>query len=99
MAVGNRQRSAVGKSSAAGFYTHLYEMIREALETGFQRRGLMLSRALVDFLEGTTLTDHVSMLDFFRHLGSLLAREAGEQKGVSCSWVFLPPYRNGLRES
>ena len=68
--------------SAAGFYTHVYEMIREALETGFQRRGLTLSTALVDLLEGTTLTDHVSMLDFFRYLGSRLAREAGEQKIV-----------------
>ena len=68
--------------SAAGFYIHLYEMIREELETSFQRRGLTLSRALVDFLDGTTLTDHVSMLDLFRHLGNLLAREAGEQKIV-----------------
>ena len=68
--------------SAAGFYTHLYKTIREELEVTFERRGLTLSRALVDFLEGTTLTDHVSMLDFFRHLGSLLAREAGEPKIV-----------------
>ena len=68
--------------AAAGFYTHLYEMIRAELEMAFQRRGLTLSRTLVDFLESTTLTDHVSMLDFFRHLGSLLAREAGEQKIV-----------------
>ncbi len=68
--------------SVSGFYNHLYEMIREELEVTFQRRGLTLSRALVDFLEGTTFTDHVSMLDFFRHLGRLLAREAGEQKIV-----------------
>ena len=83
--------------AAAGFYTHLYEMIREALETGFQRRGLMLSRALVDFLEGTTLTDHVSMLDFFRHLGSLLAREAGEPKIVILIDEFDAIPRSALR--
>lgn len=83
--------------AAAGFYTHLYEMIREELETSFRRRGLTLSRALVDLLEATTLTDHVSMLDFFRHLGSLLARETGEQKIVILIDEFDGIPRGALR--
>ena len=68
--------------AASGFYNHLYEMIREELETTFQRRGTVISPELVRFLERTTLTDHVSMLDFFEHLGSLLMCEEGEQKIV-----------------
>lgn len=81
----------------AGFYTHLYEMIREELEVTFQRRGMTVSKALVDFLGGTTFTDHVSMLDFFRHLASLLVCEVGRGKIVLLIDEFDAIPRGALR--
>lgn len=82
---------------APGFYNHFYEMIREELETTFQRRGTVISPELVRFLEKTTLTDHVSMLDFFGHLGSLLTCEEGEQKIVLLIDEFDGIPRGALR--
>ena len=41
--------------AASGFYNHFYEMIRDELETTFQRRGKVMSPELVRFLERTTL--------------------------------------------
>ncbi len=83
--------------SASGFYNHLYEMIREELETTFQKRGTVISPELVRFLERTTLTDHVSMLDFFGHLESLLTCEEGEQKIVLLIDEFDGIPRGALR--
>ena len=57
------------------FYGHLYEQIREEIETVFQKRGAMSSEALHQFLEDTTLTDHLSMLSFFKGFARLLGNQ------------------------
>lgn len=57
------------------FYGHLYEQIREQIETVFQKRGAMSSEALHQFLEDTTLTDHLSMLSFFKRFARFLGNQ------------------------
>ena len=68
--------------SVSGFYNHLYKTIREELEKAFQRNGMVFSTPLIHYLEATKLTDHVSMLDFFNRLGSLLTCEERNHKIV-----------------
>ena len=58
--------------TAAEFYSNLYEDIREEIENVFQKREETPSKALIQFLEDTALTDHVSMRRFFRHFDSFL---------------------------
>lgn len=57
------------------FYGHLYEQIREEIETVFQKRGAMPSEALHQFLEDTTLTDHLSLLSFFKRFARFLGNQ------------------------
>ncbi|MYA56092.1 hypothetical protein F4X88_07350 [Candidatus Poribacteria bacterium] len=59
----------------SAFYGHLYEQIREEVETVFQKRGAMPSEALHQFLEDTTLTDHLSMLSFFKRFARFLGNQ------------------------
>ena len=54
------------------FYGALYEDIREEIEGVFRRQGKVLSDALTQLLEGTTLTNPISMRRFFSRLGELL---------------------------
>ncbi len=62
------------------FYTHLYEQICEKIEAVFQRRGVVPSADLSQFLENTTLTNHLSLLSFFKRFASFLDSEfAGQQ--------------------
>ncbi|RKU08114.1 hypothetical protein C6503_23310 [Candidatus Poribacteria bacterium] len=62
------------------FYEYLYEQMREEIETVFQRRGCVPSEALRGFLEGTTLTNHLSMMTFFKRFARFLdAEHAGQQ--------------------
>lgn len=56
----------------AVFYQHLYYMIHMQIESVFQRRGGLPSEALAQFLAGTMLTDHLSMIKFFGNFGSFL---------------------------
>ena len=64
----------------ATFYGHLYEQMREEIETVFQERGCVPSEVLRGFLEGTTLTNHLSMMTFFKRFARLLNAEyAGQQ--------------------
>ena len=79
--------------SVSGFYRHLSKMIRAEIEKGFEKRGSVPSTALAQFLQSTTLTDHVSMFDFFAHLGTLLRYEGGEGKIVFLIDEFdaIPP--------
>ena len=64
------------------FYGHLYEQIREKIEAVFQRRGDVPSAALRQFLEDTRLTDHLSMMSFFKRLSSFLDFEYDGQQVV-----------------
>ena len=57
------------------FYEYLTEDIREEFETVFYKRGQVLPEPLARFLENTTLTDHVTMLRFFRQLAKLIPEQ------------------------
>ena len=59
-------------TSIADFYTNLYQDICEEIEHLFQRRGVIPSETLIQFLEDTTLTNPHAMRRFFRHLDRLL---------------------------
>ena len=56
--------------SVAEFYAYLSKGIRSQIESGFQKQGGMTS--LSQFLDATPLTNHISMVDFFRELQRLL---------------------------
>ena len=66
----------------ATFYGHLYEQMREDIEAVFQRRGWVPSEALRGFLEGTTLTNHLSMMRFFKRFARFLDAEHDGQQVV-----------------
>ena len=66
----------------AAFYGHLYEQMREDIEAVFQRRGCVPSEALREFLEGTTLIDHLSMMRFFKQFARFLDAEYDGQQVV-----------------
>ena len=66
----------------ATFYGHLYEQMREEIEAVFQRRGCVPSEALRRFLEGTTLTNHLSMMTFFKRFARFLDAECDGQQVV-----------------
>ena len=57
------------------FYGNLYEDIREAIESVFQKRGAVPAAALTHFLENTKLTDHVSMRRFFTRFARFLKNQ------------------------
>ena len=58
--------------SAAEFYDYLYKRSCIAIEGVFQKRETLPPAALRDFLKGASLTNHVSMLEFFEALPSVL---------------------------
>ena len=64
------------------FYGHLYEQMREEIEAVFQGRGCVLSETLRGFLEGTTLTNHLSMMTFFKRFTRFLDTEYDGQQVV-----------------
>ena len=66
----------------ATFYGHLYEQMREEIEAVFQGRGCVLSETLRGFLDGTTLTNHLSMMTFFKRLARFLDAEYDGQQVV-----------------
>ena len=65
-------------ASSATFYEHFHYMIHRHIEYVFQKRGGAPSETLTQFLENTTLTDHLSMLKFFENLVSLLDSDSHE---------------------
>ena len=68
--------------SSSTFYEHLYQQIRQGIEQVYQKCEAIPSEALTQFLVNTTLTDHLSMLEFFRQFASFLGAEYSEQKVV-----------------
>ena len=62
-------------STASDFYASLYNRIYEEIQCVFEKRGLVPSEALSQFLENTKLTDHVAMMDFFQQFGAFLGDE------------------------
>ena len=61
--------------TASEFYGSLYEDIREEIETVFQKREEAPTEALIQFLENTKLTDHVSMRRFFTRFGRFVKNQ------------------------
>lgn len=61
--------------SPPDFYNSLYRRICREIARVFQKRDSVLSEALIELLENTTLTDHITMMDFFEQLGELLGDE------------------------
>ena len=57
------------------FYGHLYQQIHEKIEAVFEKRSSPLSEALRQFLENTHLTDHLSMLSFFKRFARFLGNQ------------------------
>ena len=64
------------------FYEYLYEQMREEIETVFQGRGCVPSEVLRELLEGTTLTNHLSMMTFFKRFARFLDAEYDGQQVV-----------------
>lgn len=79
--------------SVPDFYELLYKRIRKHIENVFQKRGHVLSGALIQLLDNTTFSHHGSMLEFFEDFASLLVVEYGEQKVVFIIDEFdgIPP--------
>lgn len=67
-------------ASPTTFYEHFHYMIHRHIAYVFQKRGGVLSEMLTQFLENTTLTDHLSMVKFFENLASLL--DSDDHQGV-----------------
>ena len=61
--------------TASDFYASLYKRIYEEIQRVFQKRGIVPSEVLSQFLESTKLTDHVAMLEFFQQFGAFLGDE------------------------
>ena len=66
----------------AAFYGHLYEQMHEEIEAVFQERGCIPSETLRRFLEETTLTNHLSMMTFFKRFTRFLDAEYDGQQVV-----------------
>ena len=68
--------------STSNFYEHLYQQIHHGIKQVFQKRDKAPSDVLAQFLTDTTLTDHLSLLEFFRQFANFLDFEYSEQKVV-----------------
>ena len=62
-------------SIAADFYASFYKRIREEIEHVFQKRGTIFSEDLIHLFENTEINDHVTMLEFYQKLGTILGDE------------------------
>ena len=61
--------------NATDFYPSLYQRICREIARVYQKRQDVPSEALKQLLEGTKLTDHVAMMEFFEQLGEFLGDE------------------------
>ena len=66
--------------STAIFYEQLHYMICKQINSVFNIHGSMPSESLTQYLENTTLTDHLSMVRFFDGLGDILNCDTDESK-------------------
>ena len=80
----------------ATFYEHLYYLICMQIESVFQKHGGAPSEMLKQFLVNTVLTDHLSMIRFFKHLGSLLDSDFHEQVPAFKQVVLLIDEFDGI---
>ncbi len=61
--------------SIEAFYGYLHQDICEEILKRFQKRQSIPSESLLKFLENSSITDHVSMIGFFKNLGSYLKNQ------------------------
>ena len=78
------------------FYDQLHYQINRQIKSVFQKRGEVLSEALTQFLENTTLTDHFSMEVFFENLESFLDNDFRNQRLASTKVVLLIDEFDGI---
>ena len=79
--------------TASDFYASLYKRIYEEIQRVFQKRGIVPSDDLSQFLENTKLANHVEMLEFFQQFGAFL----GDEKLVLFTDEFDGIPRDALR--
>ena len=68
--------------SPADFYDAFHKRVRKEIDRVFQKRGHTPSEALTHFLDGTKLTNHILMMEFFEEFDGFLKRQYSEQKVV-----------------
>ena len=68
--------------SVANFYASFYRRLREEIENVFEKRGTTPSKALIQFLDNTEVTNQVSMMEFFKQLVNFLPQHDNSQKVV-----------------
>lgn len=61
--------------SLSDFYNYLYDDLRIKIENVFERQGGKPSEDIAYFLDNAEITDHVTMGQFFNHLGRLLEKQ------------------------
>ena len=83
-------------AAPATFYDQLYYQIKRQIESVFQKRGEVLSDTLAQFLANTQLTDHFSMMVFFRRLVDMLNRDFQNQGLASTKVVLLIDEFDGI---
>ena len=81
------------------FYEHLYYLICMQIDSVFQKHDGVPSERLTQFLANTTLTDHLSMIRFFEHLGSLLDSNSHERVPAFKRVVLLIDEFDGIPQT
>ena len=81
------------------FYEQLYYQINRQIESVFQKRDEVPSDTLAQFLENTTLTDHFSMMMFFRQLVGMLNSDFHKQGLAGTKVVLLIDEFDGIPRS
>ncbi len=81
------------------FYQQLYYQINRQIKSVFQKRGEVLSEALIQFLENTTLTDHFSMEAFFENLKSFLDNDFRKQTLAATKVVLVIDEFDGIPQT
>ncbi len=68
--------------SPADFYEDFCKRVRKEIEQVFEKRGHVPSDELTQFLENAKMTNHISMIEFFEQLSSVLNSENNNQRVV-----------------
>lgn len=77
----------------SNFYPSFYKRLREQIEWIFERRDTTPSKALIQFLDNTAVTDQVTMMEFFSQLVRFLSDPGNFPKVVLIIDEFdaIPP--------
>ena len=86
-------------TTPATFYERLYHLIRMQIESVFQKRDGVPSKALTRFLENTTLSDDFSMMMFFQQLAGFLNSDAHKDVPAFKKVVLLIDEFDGIPQT